>query len=533
MSLICVPIVVEASAEIPLALERATRARVLGARMVEFRCDGLASEPDAAEAIGRLVKESPLPALVTIRSGDEGGTCALEENARLALLAKVARGEHAPRLLDIEFASLAPDLVRGLLSAALTPKNADDAPTRLVASVHDFQQRPSDLMRRVAAMQDEPLISVVKLAWLARSVRDNLEAFDILATRTKPTIALCMGPYGLMSRVLAPKFGGFLTFASDAEGTGTAPGQPTARELRDLYRFDSVGPATRVFGVIGWPIEHSRSPAFHNARFAEAHYDGVYLPLPVPAAWEHFKATLGALVDHERLDFSGASVTIPHKEHLLRFVQERGGTIDDDTAWLGAANTLVVHPHGTPDGQRLFATNTDMPAAVEILRAALDTRGVKLEGARVAVIGAGGVARAVAGGLALAGATVGVLNRTQERAEQLATALNGRTRADGSKTRVVAGTLDDLRARPTQREFFHAIVQCTPLGMEGGPDPSASPLPLDAQLSDATVVMDTVYTPRETPFLRAARAKGALCIGGQAMFLRQAELQSALFMKRW
>ena len=115
---------------------------------------------------------------------------------------------------------------------------------------------------------------------MARSVRDNLEAFDILATRTKPTIALCMGEFGLMSRVLAPKFGGFLTFASDAEGTGTAPGQPTARELRDLYRFESVRPATRVFGVIGWPVAHSRSPAFHNARFADAGHDGVYLPIP-------------------------------------------------------------------------------------------------------------------------------------------------------------------------------------------------------------------------------------------------------------
>ncbi|MCX5652707.1 MAG: type I 3-dehydroquinate dehydratase, partial [Planctomycetota bacterium] len=147
--------------------------------------------------------------------------------------------------------------------------------------------RPIDLLRRVAAMQDDPLVSIVKLAWMARSIRDNLEAFDLLATRTKPLIALLMGEFGLMSRVLAPKFGGFLTFASDAEGSGTAPGQPTARELRDLYRFGAIGPATRVFGVVGWPVAHSRSPAFHNARFAEHGYDGVYLPLPVPGEWEH------------------------------------------------------------------------------------------------------------------------------------------------------------------------------------------------------------------------------------------------------
>jgi 3-dehydroquinate dehydratase/shikimate dehydrogenase len=328
MSLICVPISVEAAGEVPLALERAARARVLGARMVEWRCDGLASDADAEAAIARLVREAALPSIVTIRSAEEGGTCALAENARLALLARIARAEHAPKMIDVEFAAMAPDLVRGLLSAAIAPKNADDAPTRIVASAHDFQQRPIDLMRRVAAMQEDPLVSVVKLAWMARSVRDNLEAFDLLSMRLKPTIALCMGEAGLMSRVLAPKFGGFLTFASDAEGAGTAPGQPTARELRDLYRFGAIGPATRVFGVIGWPVAHSRSPAFHNARFAEADYDGVYLPLPVPGEWEHFKATVGALVDHEKLDFSGASVTLPHKEHLVRFVQERGGTVD-------------------------------------------------------------------------------------------------------------------------------------------------------------------------------------------------------------
>jgi 3-dehydroquinate dehydratase/shikimate dehydrogenase len=533
MSLICVPVAVEAAGEIPLALERAARARVLGARMVEWRCDGLASDDDAAGAIARLVREAALPSIVTIRSAEEGGTCALAENARLALLAKVARAEHAPKMIDVEFAAMAPDLVRGLLTAAIAPKSADEMPTRIVASSHDFQQRPIDLMRRVAAMQDDALVSVVKLAWTARSVRDNLEAFDILATRAKPTIALCMGEFGLMSRVLAPKFGGFLTFASDAEGSGTAPGQPTARELRDLYRFGSIGPATRVFGVIGWPVAHSRSPAFHNARFAEANYDGVYLPLPVPAEWEHFKATVGALVDHEKLDFSGASVTLPHKEHVVRFVAERGGTVDADAAWLGAANTLVVHPHGTPDAQRLFATNTDMPAAVEVLSAALATRGVALEGARVAVLGAGGVARAVAGGLALAGATVVVFNRTREKAEALARALSGRARADGKPTRVIAGNEEHFTCNAARCECFHAFVNCTSLGMEGGPEPKGSPMPGDAFLGDSTVVMDTVYAPKETPFLREARARGALCIDGEAMFVKQAELQSALFMRRW
>ncbi|MFN9125997.1 MAG: type I 3-dehydroquinate dehydratase [bacterium] len=538
MSLICCPIAIESAAEIPLAVERAARARVLGARMVEWRCDGLASREgaDAAGAIARLVRESPLPSIVTVRSSEEGGSCSLAEPERLALLARVAKSADAPRMVDVEHAALSADLPRALLTAALAPRGEDaDAPAapKLVASAHDFTGRPIDLLRRVAAMQEDPLVSVVKLAWMARSIRDNLEAFDLLATRTKPMIALLMGEFGLMSRVLAPKFGGFLTFASDAEGAGTAPGQPTARELRDLYRFGSIGPATRVFGVVGWPVGHSRSPAFHNARFAEHGYDGVYLPLPVPSEWEHFKASIGALVDHERLDFAGASVTIPHKEHLLKFVRERGGEVDADAAWLGAANTLVVRPLGTPDAQRLFATNTDMPAAVEVLSAALATRGHALEGARVAVLGAGGVARAVAGGLALAGATVVVVNRTRAKAEALATALSGRARANGKPTRVVAGDESDFDCNGPSCENFHAFVNCTPLGMEGGPDPKGSAMPDDAFLDDSVVVMDTVYAPKDTPFLREARARGAVTVDGEAMFLKQAELQSELFRARW
>jgi 3-dehydroquinate dehydratase/shikimate dehydrogenase len=538
MSLICCPIAIESAAEIPLAVERAARARVLGARMVEWRCDGLASREgsDAAGAIARLVRESPLPSIVTVRLSEEGGSCSLAERERLALLARVAKSADAPRMVDVEHAAFSADLPRALLTAALAPLGEDaDAPAapKLVASAHDFTGRPIDLLRRVAAMQEDPLVSVVKLAWMARSIRDNLEAFDLLATRTKPMIALLMGEFGLMSRVLAPKFGGFLTFAPDAEGSGTAPGQPTARELRDLYRFGSIGPATRVFGVVGWPVAHSRSPAFHNARFAEHNYDGVYLPLPVPGEWEHFKASISALVDHERLDFAGASVTIPHKEHLVRFVRGRGGEIDPDAAWLGAANTLVVRPLGTPDAQRLFATNTDMPAAVEVLSAALATRGRPLEGARVAVLGAGGVARAVAGGLALAGATVVVVNRTRAKAEALAMALSGHTRANGKPTRVVAGDERDFDCNGPSCENFHAFVNCTPLGMEGGPDPKGSAMPDDAFLDDSVVVMDTVYAPKDTSFLREARARGAVTVDGEAMFLKQAELQSALFLTRW
>ena len=122
---------------------------------------------------------------------------------------------------------------------------------------------------------------MIKIAWLARSLRDNLEAFELLRTRRKPMIALCMGRFGLMSRVLAPKFGGFLTFASLDGSSGTAPGQISISDMKKLYRWDALSPSTKVYGVVGSPIMHSMSPAIHNAGFEAVGFDGVYLPMLV------------------------------------------------------------------------------------------------------------------------------------------------------------------------------------------------------------------------------------------------------------
>src|SRR5690606_4633001 len=196
-------------------------------------------------------------------------------------------------------------------------------------------------------------------AWRARSLRDNLEAFELLRHRSKPLVALCMGEFGLMSRVLASKFGAMLTFTCEDRLHATAPGQPTVEELTQLYRVRCVKPSTRVYGVIGWPVRQSRGPLVHNALFDRVQHDGVYVPMPIAPGWEPFKATLDAMLEARWLGFRGASVTLPHKEHLLRFVRERGGVVEEEAARIGAANTLVVSSDGS-----LTCLNTDAPAAV-------------------------------------------------------------------------------------------------------------------------------------------------------------------------
>ncbi len=504
----CVPLLVES---VPAALDQAELARASGARLVEYRVDPLydGTEASAAQVV-RLAADSPLPCIVTCRSAYEGGRFEGHDDARAALIEALCGAETPPKYVDFEYLpySRSPE-IRRRIDDALT----GNPEVGLILSAHDFEGRPQALHNLVAAMRATEA-RVLKIAFRARSLRDNIEVFELLREKDRPTIALGMGEPGLMSRVLAPKFGGFVTFASLRDSSGTAPGQPTLAELTGLYRFGEVGPRTRVYGVVGDPVGHSIGPQVHNAGFEAVGHDGVYLPLPVPGEWEHFKATMLSLMDATGLDFSGASVTIPHKAHLLRLAREdasRRWVVDDLAARVGAANTLWADRDGV-----WHVTNTDVEGIVSPLREAMGG----LEGRRIAVLGAGGVARAAAAGLSGEGATVVVYARDPARAKELVSVM----RAGPGK--VVAGPWEKLSGCCCE-----AYVNCTPVGMAGGDDPSGCPLPdetFDAA-GPGAVYLDTVYAPAETELIRRARACGGRVVTGVEMFVVQAAGQ----FRRW
>jgi 3-dehydroquinate dehydratase/shikimate dehydrogenase len=504
MTLIALSIYLASPEELPDALDRAAAAASRGARLIEWRCDSIASDERAAAFIGQLVEQSPVPSIVTIRPDYEGGQYDGDEQHRRELLLQLAQHDAPPRYLDVELAAVVSQPQWRNELAHAVDNDTRDIKTSVILSSHDFDRRPADLLQRIEAMTNADTCAVLKVAWHARSLRDNLELFDLLLARQKPTIALCMGPFGLMSRVLAPKFGGFLTFVTDSHESATAPGQPTVEDLRETYRFDAIARTTQVYGVIGWPIEQSRSPHIHNAGFSAVNYDGVLIPMPIPPEYEHFKATVGAMLDHAPLDFRGAAVTIPHKENLLRFVRERGGKCDELTDRIGAANTLIVEKDGS-----IGCTNTDCPAAIDALVAGMEISPEQLRNKHVAVLGAGGAARAVVAGLSDAGATITVLNR------------------DAAKAARLMNELQVQRAASDDR--IDIVINCTPIGMVSGPDPDGVPLHVDAarpvQLHHTMTVFDTVYHPQRTPLLVAAEHAGARIITGREMFLRQAALQ--------
>lgn len=512
------------------ALADAREARVIGADIIEFRVDRIfhgEADEEGAAAIARLAAESPLPCIITCRAAHEGGEYDGDDAARIALYEHLGASTTPPRYIDLELSTYtrSANLRQKVHLATDWPAEQRDPAPRLILSFHDFNTRPATLLKTLADMRELPAAKVLKLAWKARSIRDNLEAFDILRERDRPTIALCMGEFGLMSRILAPKFGAFLTFASLRDAAATAPGQPAIRELLDLYRFRSITPATRTYGVIGWPVAHSRSPHLHNAGFEAIDHDAVYLPLPVPPEWEHFKATLAALLDHEPLNFRGASITLPHKEHLVRFARQdtaRRWAIDPIVERCGAANTIIVNDDGS-----CRIDNTDAHAAVAVIRSMTAQRdGHSLASQRIAIIGAGGVARAVAAGLLEAGATITIYNRTPGRAQRLADDLSASAAASPVRGAATAEPWENLPSAAC--EIF---VNCTSMGMAGGPDPAASPIDPAAlsRLPATTAIFDTVYNPPETPLILAANARGMRTATGVGMFVEQAALQ----FERW
>lgn len=539
--MICVPIMVRDPA---LALQLATAAKAAGADLVEFRLDecftgDTAAADDEIAAIVGLVSRSPLPCIATCRpTGTEGGSYDGPDDARISLFERLGTAfgrtrdggsEHPPRYIDVELSTWqrSANIRQKVKLAVDHPEQVRDITTSLILSSHDFNGRPADLARRMTAMREATAARVHKIAFRARSVRDNLELFDMLTSAETPTIALGMGEFGLMSRILAPKFGALLTFASLRKEEVTAPGQPTIAELIDLYRFRSISPQTRVFGVIGSPIGHSLSPLVHNAGFAATGFDGVYVPIPVPggsdadAAYVNLKATLLEFIDHPQLSFSGASVTIPHKENLVRLAREQGWVMDETGAAIGAANTLLVERDAADRPASVRVVNTDAPALVASLAAVGE-----LKGRRVAVLGAGGVARAAAWALAREGATVVVYGRTKAKADALVAELR-KSLADTGK--LVAA---DWSLLP--KSCAEVYINATPMGMAGGPAAAESALTPEALASCSankmgTVVLDTVYNPVDTPTLRVARHFGSRTVDGVSMFSSQAEAQFALF----
>lgn len=300
--------------------------------------------------------------------------------------------------------------------------------------------------------------------------------------RQNPGCALCfaMGEVGAFSRILSWIHGAPWVYAS-LEGRATAPGQFTLRELVESYRLARLEPPVSVFGVVGDPVSHSLSPVFHNTRFAESGLPWIYVPL-------RCRDLSGLFACARDFGMAGFSITHPHKEAVLAFVD----VVSDEAKRLRSCNTVCFQ-----DGQ-WHGINTDVAGVQELLR------DVPLKNARMVLLGAGSSARAVASVARPHIRELHVLNRTLEKAQQLA-----------AEYQAAAGTLDQLASLQ-----YDILFQTTPVGLREG----ECPVKPEALLR-GTVVIDAIYQPAETELLRRARALGCRTLNGEAWFLAQAEAQ--------
>lgn len=246
----------------------------------------------------------------------------------------------------------------------------------------------------------------------------------------------------------------------------------------------------RLAGVMGWPVAHSRSPRIHGYWLEEKGIDGAYLPLAVRP--EALGAALAAL---PALGFRGCNLTAPHKEAAVLHM----ATLSEAARRIGAVNTVTVG-----EGGALHGDNTDGYGFIGHLRQ--EAPGWE-PAAPVAMLGAGGAARAVADALVAAGAVeIRIVNRSPERAAALAAAAGGAVRSL------------PWEERGTVLEECGLLVNTTQLGQVGKP---ALDLDLERLPADA-VVYDLVYAPLETALLQAARARGNVAVDGLGMLIHQA-----------
>jgi 3-dehydroquinate dehydratase/shikimate dehydrogenase len=451
-------------------MEHARREADAGETFLEFRLDYLENPEQGVRTIHDFLKQHPdCMLLATCRRHQNHGKFngSVEEQLRILDLA-VNAGAHA---VDVEIESA---------EAAADKLNAFRGRAQIIISYHNFETTPQ--MDAVLKRMVRHPADAYKIVTAARKPSDNARVLSLARAHPRtPLIVLAMGELGFPTRVLSPAFGGLFTYAAPTAAQGTASGQVSARLLRHLYRIEKISRAAKIYGVIADPIRHSISPAVHNRGFQARRLDAVYLPfLVTPLQLRDFFSLA------EKAPISGFSVTIPHKQRVIRYLD----TVDPLARRIGAVNT-VWRKAGKWRG-----TNTDAAGVLVPL-----SRHLRPSRSSVLIVGNGGAARGAACALSDAGAKVSIVGRNPDRVRALSR---------------ICGAEPLLRDQAEAREF-DALIHATPLGMF----PHVNECFFNGRIP-ANLVFDMVYNPLETALIRRAREQSKTVVPGIEMFVEQA-----------
>jgi 3-dehydroquinate dehydratase/shikimate dehydrogenase len=452
------------------------------AEFIELRLDSLENDPDN---LTEILKKIDGPVILTFRPSEQGGHRHLTREQRLNFWNHVApRGDRI--WWDVE----------GDLAHELSPDWS-----RVIVSHHDFNGVPDDLLGIYNQLAATPA-RVIKIAVQVHDIVDCVPVFELLSRANnegREIIPIAMGNAGIATRVLGPSRGAFLTYGSLDDDSATAPGQVTARNLRSLYHLSKIDHDTMVCGLIGDPVMHSVSPQIHNGWFAAEGVNGVYLPFEVKDVHSFLTRMVHPRTRELNWNLTGLSVTAPHKQSVIEHLDWLNPAAQE----IGAVNTIAIKR------DRLLGFNTDATGFIAPLLGKFESWPDR----RVAIIGAGGAARAAIWALQRLRADITIFARNVSNGQSLGESFG----------------VDCEPLASATFEDYDLVVNTTPLG--SGAYIDQSPVTAE-QLNGVRCAYDLIYNPAETRFLREARDAGCDTIGGLEMLVAQARLQFELWTGR-
>ncbi len=361
-----------------------------------------------------------------------------------------------------------------------------------IRSFHNFSGVPENLNEiydNLSANSEVP-----KIAFQADDITDTIPIWKLLEraqSENKQIIPIAMGEAGKWTRILGLAHGAFMTYASLDEGNETAPGQVSVTDLIEVYRAKELDENTEVYGIIGGNTSYSLSPFMHNAAFKSRGLNAVFVPLQVKNLDEFIARMVKPATREIELNFRGFSVTNPHKQNIIKYLD----FVDETAKKIGAVNTVKI------ENGKLHGYNTDANGFIEPLKNAYGD----LNGAKVGIFGAGGAARACVYALTQENADVTIFARDAEKAKSLAAEFKVKS--------------NNFKVPGENYTEFDILVNTTPLGTKGKSENET--VAVAEQIKDANLIYDLVYNPFQTRLMSEADEVHVPKIGGMAMLVAQ------------
>ena len=462
--------------------------------IVELRVDHL--DEDEQLYARRFPAMIYQPCILTIRRDIDGGLFTGGEFARTNLYARALAFANPDKSKNFAFVDFEDDFhIPSIQDAAMA------FGVKIIRSYHNMKDPVTNIRERCDIMRKTGY-EIPKIAFMPHSLSDVLNLIKEGERMTQYEHILCaMGPLGFPSRILASYTNSFLTYVSPQEvlENTKAIGHIDPVTINDVYHFHSINQDTSLYGITGWPLLKTSSPEIHNKGYAAKGMNAVYIPYRSPLIAD-------TLSFCEGIGVKGLSVTIPHKESVLYYLHEQS----PEVVQIGACNTIVRK------NNKWLGYNTDAPGFRRALEEFLGP--VKIKHKKVAVIGAGGAAKAIVYVLKQMGARVCIFNRTVETAAQLA-----------DKYGFNYCQLDAHCAAKLD-EYSTLIVQTTSVGMNAeGPSNSDNDPIYFYDFRGNELLFDVVYEPATTPVMKRASIAGCRVCNGYKMLEYQGYEQFKLF----